>query len=253
MSDNIVSHAFFSVSIGKDVYQHPFVRDRVIPALKETHKTEILSIVRRNKPFITGMNKPKEELENLLWFNVLSEVIRDSIKKFGDDRGLGFGLLGGGASNYLIWDNLYKNLYPSFDFSFSLPLLTDDKNHYGYNDGTVYLRGAQSTAYRNGQRISVIRIYFYHDIHEKRDVGAETISTNVGLLCEVPFFFLRSDRYETFADEDATNNLLDLFELTKSNLFDSPLDFIPTNELGDMTHDASPVVIGNNFASLNIR
>ena len=155
-----------------------------------------------------------------------------------------------------MWNGIFHSLYPCEKFSFSIPLLSSNHNNYfSDEDGEVYLRGSHSTANREGVAYSVIRIYMYvHDSSEQREVGATTISANVGLLCEIPYFFIRSDRYETFANKAVTTNLFNLFGIKEDNLFSNyDFDFTPTDELGDIINPWQHLAIGNEFVTFHIK
>jgi hypothetical protein len=254
MQDNIMLQSFFSININSNnIHHHPFVINRIIPALEKAHPKSIAALKQKVKKKLTTNGCSSDKIADLLWGQVLTEAISLTIKKLGEDRNLSFGLMTTSDGQTLVWDRLFKSLYSCDSFSFSIPLLRSNYvDYFGDEDGAVYLRGSHSTANRNGQSYSVIRIYFYiHDVKEHREPGEKKISENVGLLCELPYFFVRSDRYETFSDSEVTNKLLDLFELKKpdNDLF---LDFIPTNELGDMTSGRQWVEIGNDFVTFNI-
>ena len=256
MADYLTSHAFFSIRLKQDVAKHPFVRKRVIPALEITHTKQVATLKQKYKKRLASVKTTETELDNRVWFGILNDMVTHYSSLLGKDRGLAFGLLSGGAHQFIIWDNHQKALYPNDNFSFDLPFSNDPDVGLFEEDNQVFLRGKLSTAIRNGQRYSVLRIYFYVvDTSEKRDPGETAISKNVGILCEVPFFFLRSDRYETLQDENATNQLLELFELKKDDTDYSPPDFIPTDELGEMIGGVGPawIEIGTDYAGVNIR
>lgn len=251
----LTPNAFFSVVISHaDIASHPFVRRRVIPALEKTHPKQLGLLQQKYRKRWTDQKLSSAEFETRVWSVVLYDIVNHYTHRQGDDRSLSFGMFSGGDT-YYVWDNLLKNFYPTDDFSFNLPLSKDSFSGglYG-NDGKVFLRGKLSTTIRNGERFSVFRVYFFvSDSSEDREPGATTISANVGILCEVPYFFLRSDRYNTFQDTTTTNRLLEMFELEKKQDDYMPPDFIPTDELGDMITSTSPIQIGNKYVSLWIR
>ena len=254
MSDNLLPHAFFTVRIKPDIASHPFVRKRVIPALEKTHVKRVALLKQKYKRRLSTAKLAEAELYSKVWYAIINEMVTHYSTLLGKDRGLTFGLFSGGAHQFMVWDNHHKSLYPTDNFDFNLPFSDDPDSSLFEEDNQVFLRGKLATAFRDGQRYSVLKIYFYVvDTAEKRDPGATTISKNVGILCEIPFFFLRSDRYETLQDEGTTNQLLELFELKREDNDFSPPDFIPTDELGEMYGASSWIEIGNDYASVNIR
>jgi hypothetical protein len=253
MPDYLVPHAFFSIHLEENIAKHPFVRKRVIPALEKTHTKQVSILKQKYKKRLSNAKLSDTELNNKIWYFVLNEMIIHYSNLLGKDRGLTFGLFGGGAHNFIVWDNHHKSLYPTNDFSFNLPFSTESEYTTFEDNDEVFFRGKLATAYRDGERYSVLKIYFYVvDNSEKRDPGETTVSGNVGILCEVPFFFLRNDRYETFQDHDTTNQLLELFELKKDDTDYSPPDFIPTDEIGESYGSSSWLEIGNDYAGVNI-
>lgn len=246
MSDNLIPEAAFNIRIKDGLQKHPFVRKRVIPALEKTHAKQITLL----------KQKYKSEREDFIWFHIFRDLVKHYTTLLGKDRGLSFFLLRGGAFQHVVWDNLNKALYSDDSFSFDLPLHNNPGGGVLDEDNQVSLRGKLSTAIRNGERYAVLKIYFYvHDskIEFARQPGDTTVSKNVGLLCEVPYFFLRSDRYNTFQDTDITNKLLDMFELKKEDPGNMDLDFIPTNELGESYGSSFGTEIGNDCVGVYIR
>ncbi len=254
MADQLIPNAFFGIGLKSGIAQHPFVKERVIPALQKTHAKQISVLSQARRKQMVGLSGT--ELENRVWFAVLNDMYKHYATLNGQDRFLDFCLFSGGADRFIVWDNYNKRLDPSNGFSFRLYFSDDQSCGVGYDkDGTVSLRGKLSTTIRDGQKYSVLRVYFYVEDHtEKRDPGATSISKNVGLLCEVPYFFLRHDRYETLQDKDTTNILLEMFELKLEDNNFSPPDFIPTDELGDSTYDGSRSYfeVENDYASVRI-
>jgi len=252
---NLVEDSFFSIRLKSNIYHHPFVQKRVIPALEKTHPKQISLLKAKYKKRYINSNIKGEELEEHIWYGIFIDLLKHYTTLAGADRGLYFGLFSGGASQHIVWDNLKKNLYPTDNFDFDIPFSKDPNISSFAENNEVFFRGKIATSYRDGARYSVLKIYFYvQDNHEKRDVGDTTISTNVGILCEIPYFFLRSDRYKTFQDENATNALLELFELEKDkDIRPFDLDFIPTDELGEMYHNSTGTDIGNEYAGVYIQ
>ncbi len=256
MADYLTPHAFFSIRLKLDIGNHPFVRKRVIPALERTHAKQVATLKQKYKKRFASLYSTESELDNRIWFGILHDLVTHYSSLQGKDRDLAFGLLSGGAHQFMVWDNHQKSLYPTDNFSFELPFSNDPDVGLFEEDDQVFLRGKLSSATREGQRYSVLRIYFYVvDTSEKRDPGETVISKNVGILCEIPFFFLRSDRYETLQDNSTTNKLLELFELKKDDTDYSPPDFTPTDELGEMIGGvgATWIEIGTDYAGVTIR
>jgi hypothetical protein len=256
MSDNIVPNAFFTIRLKQTVASHPFIRKRVIPALEKTHTKQVALLKQKyKKRFVNAKPKLSEaELSNWVWSAVLNDIVTHYATLQGKDRYLSFGLFSGGAHQFIVWDNYSKALYPTDNFSFDLPFSSDPDVGLFEEDDQVFLRGKLATAFRDGERYSVLKIYFYVvDTSEKREPGATTISSNVGILCEIPYFFLRSDRYETLQDTETTNKLLEMFELKRDDNNFEPLDFIPTDELGESYGISTWLEIGNDYAGVTIR
>ncbi len=254
MTDSLIPHAFFTIRLKSDIAKHPFVRKQVIPALEKTHAKQVATLKLKYKKRLTNAKLGESELNDKVWSLVLNDIVIHYSNLLGKDRGLSFGLFGGGAHHFMVWDNHHKSLYPTNDFSFNLPIGNESEYSTLEENGDVFLRGKLATAIRDGERYSVLKIYFYViDNSEKRDPGETTVSRNVGILCEIPFFFLRNDRYETLQDENTTSQLLELFELKKDDTDYSPPDFIPTDELGESYGYSSWLEIGNDYAGVAIR
>jgi len=253
--ENLVADAFFNIRIKSDIYKHPFVKKRVIPALEKTHAKQVTLLKQKYKKRLANSKLTAAELDEHIWYGILLDLLRHYTTLSGKDRGLSFGLFSGGAFQHIIWDNNKKALYPANNFEFDIPFSKDPNIGIFAEDNEIFFRGKLATAYREGERFSVLKIYFYiSDNSEKRDVGATTISKNVGILCEVPSIFLRSDRYLTLQNTQLTNQLLELFELEKDKDFTQPdLDFIPTDELGEMYNTATGFDIGNKYAGVYIQ
>ena len=254
MSNVLVPDALFSIRVNNKIYKHPFVQKRVVPALEKTHTKQIALLKQKyKKRFANNSQIAASELDTWIWFGIINEMVSHYVTVKGKDRGLSFFLFSGGAYQHVVWDNLNKSFYPTNNFSFDLPFSNDPDVSLFEEDNQVSLRGKVATAYRDGQRYSVLKIYFYvGDTSEKRDPGSTSISKNVGILAEIPYFFIRSDRYDTFQDTDTTDQLLSLFELKKDDRDFSPPDFIPTDELGEMYHNTMSIDIGNDYVGVYV-
>ena len=250
-TDNLVPQSFFSVSISNEnIQHHPFVKRRVIPALEKTHAPQISALKLKYRKRMARSKLSPSELEDKAWGFVIWELVNHYLQLQGTDRMLRFGLLAGGGHTYIIWDNHQKSLYASNEFRFSVLLANKDEGFE--DDDDVSLRGKLSFAVRDGKRYPVLKIYFYvHQMLDGRQADATDPSPNVGLLCELPYFFIRHDHYETLNNAAATENFLELFELTKEDN-DLEIDFIPTDELGEMAYYDRFVRIGNKYVTITI-
>jgi hypothetical protein len=254
MSDNLIPHAFFTFRLKPDIAKHPFVRKRVIPALEKTHAKQLALLKQKYKKRLANAKLSEGELTTRVWSLALNDIVVHYCNLQGKDRYLSFGLFSGGAHQFIVWDNYSKALYPTDNFSFDLPFSNDPDVGLFEENNQVFLRGKLATTFRDGERYSVLKIYFYVvDKSEKREPGETTISSNVGILCEIPYFFLRSDRYETLQDTETTNKLLEMFELKRDDNNFEPLDFIPTDELGESYGISTWLEIGNDYAGVTIR
>lgn len=252
----LTPHAFFNIVPSyKGLALHPFVRQRVIPALEKTHPREMSMFKQKYMRNIVNAKLSSLEKQSRVYSLAIWEMMNLSIKHRGADRGLSFGLFSGGAYRYYVWDNLSKNFYPSQGFEFDLPLAYKPEPLDRPHDGEVHFKGKLSSATRGGGSYLALRLYFHvGDEKERRDPGETRQSENVGIVCEVPYFFLRSDRYETFQNQEVMQRLLETFGLREERM-DMDLDFIPTDELGESTFlsESPATVIGNDYMTVYIR
>jgi|GEM_PF-4693213 hypothetical protein len=246
-----MNSVFFSIVFNKKIYEHPLVKNKVIPMIKKNFKDEAVSILNKvYSSYKAPVSKQEKEAEIYMYF--LRDVIKTTINKYHSKNGwLRFGLF----DDYIIWNGIDKTLdRQDRNTIFTLPVLMPDPIYSLTSSFSLCLKCKIGSANRDGESHMVMRIFFDNlEVTSPKD-------SSVCLLCEIPFSFLR--RNNAFGEQEINKRdndekaLLNIYNL-KTNLLsysNNSVNDVYKDEFGEwqsMTTD-KPFTVGNDLVFIAI-
>jgi hypothetical protein len=250
--DDLEPNTFFSIVVHYEaIAKDSFVRKAVIPELRRllgdsAYRSE-LAMLKKNKHL---SSKPDHELRELAWGLVISHLIEKAVKTHSNTGSLRFGLLGTAPSlnQALLWDEASKSLSKMPESGtdlFSLSLVDESATYYLFDD--VKLKGRFVLSENGDGKTLVLKVYFYTPGIHGKDVQ------QVGILCELPYPFLRADRDALLARKAEADQLLDEFALKFNKYYEGHDDWYE-DELGEtqMSGGNMQIAIGNDLVSIYV-
>ena len=241
-------HVNISINYMKPLFNHPFFKNEVIPHLKKHIPEKEIAIVRKSLKK-KGWKMSDEELEEHALMTFFEKQTGKELWKIFQFSFVIFNA--GSRNNEIVWNNYEKGFQEKAEFEVLLFEPENTEKSGWRKDGSVFLKGGWVTEKRDEERYSVFKVYLYiYDYNHKLEMPWEFNPKNykVGLLAEIPYQFLRYDRWDIYNNKQYSEKLLTIFNIKKLENMHEPGGPGVANEIGKEGLTSQPgFTVGNEY------